>query len=111
MILQRDIVLLAFPFSDLRQSKVRPAIILSNDKYNKRTKDIIVVPLTSRPRQTSYDMLITNENLDRGNLIADSRAKVDKIFNVERKLVKMKIGRIDKQTFAGLTTILSDLVN
>ena len=47
MILQRDIVLLTFPFSDLKSSKIRPAIVLSNDEYNSQFEDFVAVPLTS----------------------------------------------------------------
>lgn len=110
MTLQRDIVLLNFPFSNLKQSKVRPAIVLSNNKHNKKSNDVVVVPLTSNLQQTDYDILITNKNLDKGNLIVNSRVKIDRIFSVDKKLVKMNIGKIDKQTFSKIKIILSDLV-
>ena len=108
--LQRDIVLLNFPFSNLKQSKVRSAVILSNDKHNKKSDDIVVVPLTSNLQQTDYDMLITNKHLEKGNLIVDSRIKIDRIFSVDKKLVKMNIGKINKQTFSKIKTVLSGLV-
>ena len=108
--LQRDIVLLNFPFSNLKQSKVRPAVILSNDKHNKKSNDIVFVPLTSNLQQTDYDMLITNKHLEKGNLIVDSRIKIDRIFSVDKKLVKMNIGKINKQTFSKIKTVLSGLV-
>jgi len=108
--LQRDIVLLNFPFSNLKQSKVRPVVILSNDKHNKKSDDIVVVPLTSNLQQTDYDMLITNKHLEKGNLIVDSRIKIDRIFSVDKKLVKMNIGKINKQTFSKIKTVLSGLV-
>lgn len=110
MTLQRDIVLLNFPFSNLKKSKVRPVVILSNDKHNKKSDDVVVIPLTSNLQQTDYDMLITNNNLEKGNLIVDSRIKIDRIFSVDKKLVKMNIGKIDKQTFSKIKTILSGLV-
>ncbi|MGI0057975.1 MAG: type II toxin-antitoxin system PemK/MazF family toxin [Nitrosarchaeum sp.] len=110
MIYQRDIVLLNFPFSNIKQSKVRPALVLSNDKYNIKSKDILVVPLTSNLEQTNYDMLITNKNLEKGNLIVESRVRVDKIFSVEKKLVKMNIGQVNNPTFLKITAILSSLV-
>ena len=110
MTLQREIILLNFPFSNLKQSKVRPAVIISNDRYNKKSDDVVVVPLTSNLLQTDYDMLITNKNLEKGNLIVDSRVKIDRIFSVDKKLIKMNIGKIDKQTFSKIKTILSGLL-
>jgi len=110
MISQRDIVLLSFPFSDLKQSKVRPVIVLSNDKYNSKTDDIIVVPLTSNTTKAHHDILITNRHLERGNLIADSRAKIDRVFSVHKDLVKMNIGKIDKATHLEIKRILFALL-
>ena len=110
MTLQREIILLNSPFSNLKQSKVRPAVIISNDRYNKKSDDVVVVPLTSNLQQTDYDMLITNKNLEKGNLIVDSRVKIDRIFSVDKKLIKMNIGKIDKQTFSKIKTILSGLL-
>lgn len=110
MITQRDIVLLSFPFSDLRQSKVRPVIVLSNDKYNNKSENVIVIPLTSNITKADHDILITNNHLESGNLITDSRAKVDRIFSVHKKLVKMNIGKINKQTHSKIKRILLDLV-
>ncbi len=110
MILQRQIALLSFPLSNLQASKVRPVIVISNDKYNKKSHDIVVIPLTSNLRKTGYDMIITNNNLEKGNLVVESRAKVDRVFSVEQKLIRLSIGQINKNTFAELKTILSKLV-
>ncbi len=97
MILQRQIVLLNFPFSNLKISKVRPVIIVSNDKYNKKFRDMLVAPLTSNLTETDYDIMITNQNLEEGDLIVDSRAKIHRIFSVEQKLIRVNIGRINKK--------------
>ena len=94
MILQRDIVLITFPFSELTSSNVRPAIVLSNDKYNGRSEDFVAVPLTSNLRLRDYAMLITNNELESGGLIVDSKAKVDRVCSVSQRLVRTKIGRI-----------------
>lgn len=111
MTLQRQIVLLNFPFSNLKTCKVRPVIIISNDKYNKKSRDVVVIPLTSNQTKTDYDLSITNKNVERGNLIVDSRAKVDRIFSVEKKLIKMNIGKINKKTFSEIKTILSKFID
>jgi mRNA interferase MazF len=43
---QRVFFLLAIPFTDLSSYKRRPVIIVSNDSYNQRSEDIIVVAMT-----------------------------------------------------------------
>ncbi|MHB1868174.1 MAG: type II toxin-antitoxin system PemK/MazF family toxin [Nitrososphaerales archaeon] len=54
MISRRDIVLLTFPFSDLSGSKVRPAVVLSNDEHNAKFEDFIAVPMTSNLKNILY---------------------------------------------------------
>jgi mRNA interferase MazF len=90
----RDIVLITFPFSDLASAKVRPAVVLSNDKYNRSSEDFVAVPLTSNLKLRDYAILITRNELESGKLIVDSKVKVDRIFSVSQRLVRMKIGRI-----------------
>lgn len=111
MIFQRDIVLLTFPFSDLESSKVRPAIVLSNDKYNRRSEDFVAVPLTSNLKLRDYAILVTNNELESGNLIVDSKVKVDRVFSVSQRLVRMKIGRIKAEVHERITGMLFKLLH
>ena len=109
-LLQRQMVLLNFPFSNLKTTKVRPAIILSNDKYNKRSRDVVGIPPTPNPTKTDYDLIITNKGMEEGRLVVDSRAKVNRVFSVEKKMIRTNIGRINKKTFLEIKTILSKLI-
>ena len=43
--LKNDVILVRYPFSDLSDSKVRPAVVVSAPHVS---QDIFVVPLTSR---------------------------------------------------------------
>lgn len=110
VISQRDIVLLSFPFSDLQSSKVRPAIVLSNDKYNNSSEDFIAVPLTSNLKMKDYAILITSMELESGKLIVNSKVKVDRVFSVSQRLVRMKIGRIKAEIHSRITNMLLELV-
>ena len=38
---------------------------------------MVAVPLTSNLTKTDYDMIITNDNLEQGNLIVDSMVKIN----------------------------------
>ena len=110
MISQRDIVLITFPFSDLQSSKVRPAIVLSNDKYNDRSDDFVAVPITSNLRWKDYAIFITSKELESGKLIVDSKVKVDRVFSVSQRLVRMKIGRVRADVYDKITRMLLELV-
>ncbi|MGI0084097.1 MAG: type II toxin-antitoxin system PemK/MazF family toxin, partial [Nitrososphaerales archaeon] len=105
-----DIVLLKFPFSDLKSSKIRPALVLSNDDYNSRFEDFVAVPLTTNLQLREYTILITSNELETGRLIAESKVKVDRIFSVSKKLVRIKIGRLKQETYARIKSMLLDLI-
>ncbi|MCH7705756.1 MAG: type II toxin-antitoxin system PemK/MazF family toxin [Chloroflexi bacterium] len=49
-----DVVLVPFPFTNLRGSTYRPGLVVSNDGYNQATTDIIIAQVTGnvtgRPR-------------------------------------------------------------
>ena len=110
MILQRDIVLISFPFSDLQGSKLRPAVVLSNDTYNRSSEDFVAVPLTSNLKVKDYALLITNKELESGSLIVKSKAKVDRVFSVSQSLVRVKVGRLKAETYARMIGILLGIV-
>jgi mRNA interferase MazF len=73
---QRDIILIPFPFSDLTGSKVRPALVISNDGYNGIYLDAIVVALNSNLTHSQYKILITHSDLERGRLPVDSAVRL-----------------------------------
>lgn len=110
MISQRNIVLLSFPFSDLRTEKVRPAVVISNDEYNKKFEDLIAVPLTTNLRLRDYTILLTNKELERGKLIKTSKIKVDRVFSVDKSLIRMIIGKVSKRVHSKIVEILTELI-
>ena len=53
-----EVWLVEYPFSDLSVTKVRPAVVMSDDAYHRVKPDLIIAPLTSRiphtPNQFDY---------------------------------------------------------
>jgi mRNA interferase MazF len=43
-----DVILVPFPFTDLSDTKRRPALVLSSREYNDATGDVIIAQITSR---------------------------------------------------------------
>ena len=96
---QKEVVLLPYPFSNFEGMKVRPALVVSNDSFNKKSADCIMVPLTTVIKDDPYSIIIDNNDMDSGELVKQSRIRTDKIFSVEKSLVTMKIGVIKDKTF------------
>jgi len=96
---QKEVVLLPYPFSNFEGMKVRPALVVSNESFNKKSADCIMVPLTTVIKDEPYSVIIDNNDMDSGELIKQSRIRTNKIFSVEKNLVTMKIGIIKDKTF------------
>ena len=104
---QRDLVLLPYPFTDQEGSKVRPAIIVSNDIFNKRCEDCVMVPLTTIIKNEQFSLIINQTDLEAGKLLKQSRIRIDKIFTIRKNLVTMKIGKINSKTFNKIKSEIS----
>lgn len=56
---QGEIVLVPIPFTDLSSQKRRPVVIVSNDAYNAKAMDMVVVAMTSNPAAVDYSFALT----------------------------------------------------
>ena len=109
IISQGSVVILPFPFSDLQRKKARPAIVVSNNRYNRYSDDVVAIPLTSNLRPSKYGVPVTRRDMESGKLVVDSIARVDKIFSVEKKIVIKRIGKIDSKTYLVIRRSISAL--
>jgi mRNA interferase MazF len=79
---QGEIVLIPVPFTDLTSSKRRPVIVISNDDYNQRAADVVVVAMTSTATSNSYSFMITSADLTHGALNRPGTVRVDKSIHL-----------------------------
>jgi len=56
-----DVVLVPFPFTNQAASKKRPAVVVSNGRYNHAKPDVVVMAITSqfRPNPTLGEVWLT----------------------------------------------------
>jgi mRNA interferase MazF len=88
---QGSIVLVDFTYSSQMQSKVRPALIVSNSGYNRISRDVIVMKITSR-KPKLFAISITSEDLTAGSLDRPSFVQVDAIYALEKAIICDRIG-------------------
>lgn len=107
---QGEILIVPFPFSDLSSVKQRPVLVLSKDIDNKSADDIVTCGITSNLKDSKYSVLIEDANLEQGQIPGKSRIKVDKLFTLDKNIVKKRLARINKETFNQVKQIFSTIV-
>ena len=90
-----DIIILEFPFSNLMQAKRRPSLVIKVPKGD----DIIVCQITGKSYEKSVEIPIKKEDFYKGNLKVESYMRLDKIFSIEKSLVKYKAGTLKQEKF------------
>jgi mRNA interferase MazF len=108
---QGDIALIPIPFTDLSSQRRRPVIVVSNDAYNRKTRDIVVVAMTSNPSATDYGFMITSSDLVQGTLNRPGKVRVDKIFTLSQSIVVRTFGRVNSDVLDKIRDNLQDVVS
>lgn len=84
-----DIVLTPFPFTDLSETKFKPALIISLYK-----DDVVLAFISSIiNRVDTYEILIKKSG--KNGLKTDSILKLNKLITLDRKIVVGKIGELE----------------
>jgi len=107
---QGDILLIPIPYSDLTSNKKRPVLVLSNDDYNTKTEDIIVAAITSNITSKEYSILISNKDMQEGNLHVNSCIRVDKIYTLSQSIVIKKFGAVKPEIINNVKEKLRKLI-
>lgn len=84
-----DIILLSFPFTDLKGKKIRPALVLVVSDL-----DVIVAFITTQFKwQNSCDILL--EPNESNGLKKTSLLRLSKITTIDKDLILGKLGELD----------------
>ncbi len=84
-----DIILLSFPFTDLKGQKVRPALILMVSE-----SDVIVAFITTQFKwQNQFDILLEADKIN--GLKRNSLVRLSKITTLDKELILGKLGYLD----------------
>jgi mRNA interferase MazF len=87
--------LVPFPFSDLSQAKLRPAIVLADVGRD----DWILCQITSVPYGDPRALPLAADDFVTGSLHVASYARPGKLFTAHRRLMVSRVGQLKAQPF------------
>jgi mRNA interferase MazF len=93
-----DIVLVEFPFIDLSQTKLRPAVILAlNSAIDEFTVCFISSQNIDRLNPTEFALLDSAPDFSQTGLRISSKVRVTRITTLSRQLIAKRLGKLGTQ--------------
>jgi mRNA interferase MazF len=99
-----DVVIVPFPFSDLTQTKRRPALVIANLTGD----DLILCQITSQNITDSYAVSLTNADFNTGGLNQNSNIRPSRLFTADKQIILYKAGQIKPEK---LNQVITKIIN
>ncbi len=105
-----DIVVIRFPFTDLTQTKKRPALIISNETIN-QTGDYLLVQITSKVKNDHFTLpIVTSDFSNNKPLPLPSYIRLHKIFLLNESLIISKVASVKPSFLKQVTNKILDFI-
>ena len=101
------VVLVRFPFSDLSQTKVRPAVVLADAGRG----DCILCQITSKPYGDASAIELDNAAFASGSLRFISYARPAKLFTANQNLMTSQVGNLKPDTLRSIVQAVANILN
>lgn len=101
-----EVVLVPFPFSDLSQAKMRPAVCLADAGRG----DFVLCQVTSNTYGDSTAVAIRNADFASGSLKVASFARPGKLFTANAALIARSVGQLKTASHRRLIDAVVDLL-
>ncbi|MBN1358955.1 MAG: type II toxin-antitoxin system PemK/MazF family toxin [Sedimentisphaerales bacterium] len=98
-----DVVVIPFPFSDLSQSKRRPAVVIASLQGD----DVILCQLTSKGAKDAYAIPLDDADFASGSLKQPSNIRPNRLFTADTHIVLYRVGTLNSEK---LTEVIDKLV-
>ena len=85
-----SIVLVTFPFSNLKGQKVRPALVLANVEF----ENFVLCQITSKSYTSKIAICVKSKDFSKGGLPVLSYVRPDKLFTADSTIIKNVVGQL-----------------
>ena len=100
------IVLVRFPFSDLSDTKLRPAVVLAQAGRG----DVILCQITSQPYTDNSAIEVLPIDFDAGSLNRTSYVRPAKLFTANDSIVARNVGQLKARKFHAVIDALVEIL-
>jgi len=100
------VVLVPFPFSDLSQAKLRPAIVLADAGRD----DWILCQVTSTPYGDPRAIMLSDNDFSQGSLRVTSYVRPGKLFTANSRLMVSDVGNLNREAFHAIIQAVIDVL-
>jgi mRNA-degrading endonuclease toxin of MazEF toxin-antitoxin module len=100
-----QVVSSAFPFSDLKSKKYRPALVVAVVDFD----NLILCQITSKPYSSTMAIQLSEQDFASGSLPVTSYIRPDKLFTANESIVSTKYGRLKPDRLRETLRVLSNL--
>ncbi len=100
------VVLVRFPFSDLSQTKLRPAVVLADAGRG----DWILCQVTSKPYGDTRAIRLEDTSFSAGSLRVLSYARPSKLFTANRDLIISEVATLKSPSLKQVVDAVVDLL-
>jgi|SRR6185437_5966371 len=85
-----SVVLVSFPFSNLKGKKIRPALVLAQVEFD----NLILCQITSKPYSSKTAIQIESADFEEGKLPVTSYVRPDKLFTADTSIIESTAGKL-----------------
>jgi len=103
-----DVVLVPFPISDQSTSKKCPTVIISSNRHNEMSSDVIIMAITSKTRRADDPDEYVIEDWKKAGLVLPSLMK-PAVSTIERQLIIRKLGSLSSRDMDSLERAVEGL--
>jgi mRNA interferase MazF len=105
-----DLVLVQFPFTDLTQTKLRPALVLhANLDLDEITLCFISSQNVTNLSTEEFGILTSDEEFRETGLRISSKVRVTRIVTLQSRLILRRLGRLSDQHIKQLNNIMKQV--
>lgn len=102
-----EVVVVPFPFTDLSNTKRRPALVLADLGGD----DVILCMITSTFRIDGYSVPLARKDFIKGHIDHDSAVRPNRLFTADSNIIIYSLGTVSSSMMSQVETKLIEIIH